>query len=323
MTRFTPPIFVKLFLFTIAFSFTSCASEVFESDSKEALGNIATAISVTQVKATGNEDISRAETKAPEMCTFKVEGAKGDMFLRYTAAAGISSKDFSDIDNESRGKMITTADFYDDYGLFMYEYDQSDTWLNYSTSPTALPVVVNERVIKSKSWKTDEIWPGYGSKLALYGYAPYNATGVSALPTASTAGIPTFHYVVPTEAIDQKDLLVSEDDQYSSLNINGGVDVRGDYNAIKTLKFKHACTAVRIAVGDQMAPCTITKIAIKGVYGEADTGVIRQRRINQNQIKAPVPEKPFGQTDMVGLGNRLTSQTDQQRLHRRSHLFRR
>lgn len=47
-------------------------------------------------------------------------------------------------------------------------------------------------------------------------------------------------------------------------------DVSGNYNATKYLKFKHICTAVRIAVGDQMAPCTITKIAIKGVYGEAD-----------------------------------------------------
>ena len=230
---------------------------------------IATAIDVQQVKATGNEDISRCETKAPEMKVIKVKGAKGDMFMRFTAAAGISGKEYLESDNSSRGKMITTANFYDDYGLFTYKYPQSQTWA--TASATAQPIVVNEQVKKGLSWLTKEFWPGAGSKLAFYGYAPYNAAGVSALPTASTIGKPTFHYVTPTEAIDQKDLLVSEDDQYvSPSNINGGVDVPGNYNAIKTLKFKHACTAVNIAVGTQMAPCTIKKIAIKGVYGEAD-----------------------------------------------------
>jgi len=167
--------------------------------------------------------------------------------------------------------MITDDNFYDDYGLFMYEYAYSDSWLNNAISSAATPAVVNERVLKGRSWKTNELWPGMGVRLALYGYAPYNATGVSALPTALTTGKPTFHYVTPADAVNQNDLLVSEDDEYvTTLNEDGGVDVPGNYNAIKTLKFKHACTAVRIAVGDQMAPCTITKIAIKGVYGEAD-----------------------------------------------------
>ena len=204
------------------------------------------------------------------MRTFKVEGAKGNMFLRYTASAGISGKEFNASDNtESRGKMITTANFYDDYGLFMYQYQSGQTWTSINTTKT--PKVVNERILKGRNWKTNEYWPGPGARLALYGYAPYNATGVTNLPTSLTTGKPSFHYVTPTEAVDQKDLLVSEDDEFISIsNENGGVDVPGNYNNIKTLKFKHACTAVRIAVGTQMAPCTITKIAIKGVYGEAD-----------------------------------------------------
>ena len=269
MKRFTPPIIVKLFLVIAMFSFISCASDVYETNSKESLRKIATAISVEQVKATGNENLSRCETKAPEMRTFKVEGAKGEMYMRYTAAAGISDIEYSNQQPDSRGKMITTATFYDDYGLFMYEYPVTQQWGTIHSTKT--PKVVNEQVLKAMSWETNEYWPGAGACLALYGYAPYNAAGVTNLPTASTTGKPKFHYVVPTEAINQNDLLVSEDDIYASpSNINGGVDVQGDYNAIKTLKFKHACTAVRIAVGDQMAPCTITKIAIKGVYGEAD-----------------------------------------------------
>ena len=269
MAHFTPPIFVKVFLISIIFAFFSCASDVYDSNSKEEAKRIVTAINVTQVKATGNENISRGETKAPDSRIFKIEGATGEMYLRYTASAGISGKEYSD--KESRGKMITTATFYDDYGLFMYEYPNTDTWANSAVSSPAIPTVVNERVLKATSWETNEIWPGMGVKLALYGYAPYNAAGVSLLPTSSTPDKPKFHYTTPTEAINQKDLLVSEDDQFISVtNENGGVDVPGNYNAIKTLKFKHACTAVRIAVGERMAPCTIKKIAIKGVYSEAD-----------------------------------------------------
>ena len=270
MKRLILPIFVKLFSIAIIFSFISCASDVFDLNS-EAGENISTAVSVSQVKATGNENLSRAETKAPEMYSFKVEGAKGEMYMRYTAAAGIAGKGFTEsLSADSRGKMITTADFHDDYGLYIYEYSSANSWANNSVSSAAIPVAVNERVLKAKNWKTNDFWPGAGSRLALYAYAPYNATGITNLPAAEATGKPRFHYVVPSDAVEQNDLLVSEDDEYSPTNVNGGVDVPGNYNATKTLKFKHACTAVRIAVGDQMAPCTITKIVIKGVYGAAD-----------------------------------------------------
>ena len=74
-----------------------------------------------------------------------MEGAQGEMYLRYTAAAGISGKDFSETENESRGKMITTADFYDDYGLIMYQYQSAQTWS--SVCATNAPKVYNERVL--------------------------------------------------------------------------------------------------------------------------------------------------------------------------------
>ena len=247
----------------------SCASEVLEQEKKASTIRISTAIDVEQVKASGNENISRGETKAPEMRTFTMEGAKGNMYLRFTSAAGIADNEMSDSLSDSRGRLITTSQFYDDYGLFVYEYPNTSTWA--AEYATATPGIVNERVLKGRNWMTNEFWPGAGVKLALYAYAPYNAAGVSALPSATTTGKPTFHYVTPAEGANQTDLLVSEDDVYVPVtNEKGGVDVPGDYNAIKTLKFKHACTAVRIAVGTQMAACTIKKIAIKGIYGTAD-----------------------------------------------------
>ena len=259
----------KTLCFCIVF-FCSCASDVYESEINQHKDRITTAINVKEVKASGNYNLSRGETKAPAMQTIKMEGAAGDMFVRFTSAAGISENDNS-MRTESRGQLITNDNFYDDYGFFVYEYLSTDTWTNSSIVSATTPNIVNERVLKSRNWATNEFWPGSGSHLALYGYAPYNASGVSLLPSSTTVGKPTFHYVVPTQAVNQSDLLVSEDDAYvSGSNEDGGVDVPGDYNAIKYLKFKHACTAIRIAVGDQMAPCTIKKIAIKGVYGEAD-----------------------------------------------------
>ena len=250
--------------------YCSCASDVYESEINRHKNRITTAINLEEVKASGNSNLSRGETKAPIMKTMKMEGAVGDMYVRFTSAAGISEKNYIQSE-ESRGKLITNDNFYDDYGLFAYEYLSTDSWTNSSIVSATTPNIVNERVLKSRNWATNEFWPGSGSRLALYGYAPYNAAGVSQLPSATTVGKPSFHYVTPIQAVDQSDLLVSEDDAYvSGSNEDGGVDVPGDYNAIKYLKFKHACTAIRIAVGDQMAPCTIKKIAIKGVYGEAD-----------------------------------------------------
>jgi|GEM_PF-2298171 len=95
MIRFTPAIFVKVLLSSITFGLVSCASDVYDSNSKEAHGNIATSVTVKEVKASGNENLSRGETKAPETRIIKVEGAKGDMYMRYTAAAGISGKNIN------------------------------------------------------------------------------------------------------------------------------------------------------------------------------------------------------------------------------------
>lgn len=121
--------------------------------------------------------------------------------------------------------------------MYMYQCSKSLTWASsYSTVTT---FVVNERVFKSTNWTTNEFWPGTGSKLAFYAYAPYNAPGITSLPIASTAGKLKFHYVTPTQAINQNDILVNEDDAFvATTNEDGGVDVPGNYNAIKYLKIQ-------------------------------------------------------------------------------------
>lgn len=259
-----------VFLFVMILLCSSCAPEWYGATERKSLCKIATKVNLKEVKASGNQNLSRGETKAPTVKTLRMEGVAGDMFVRFTSAAGIAEKkDKQSV--ESRGRLVTEDDFYDDYGLFVYEYPAWNTWTVHSSTTAATPVMANERVMKSMDWTTNEFWPGSGVRLAFYGYAPHNADGISNLPTLTTSGKPSFHYVTPTNAMNQTDLLVSEDDSYIfGTNEDGGVDVPGDYNVVKYLKFKHACTAVRIAVGDKMAPCTITKIAIKGVYGEAD-----------------------------------------------------
>ena len=64
---------------------------------------------------------------------------------------------------------------------------------------------------------------------------------------------------MPELALEESDLLVGKD-----------LNVPGSYNNIRYMPFTHALTAVRFALGAQMAPCTITHLRIVGAYGEAD-----------------------------------------------------
>ena len=119
---------------------------MFESEKQEAKCKISTAIDIEQVKTSDDQSISRCAERAPEMRNFRVEGTKGEMYMRYTAAAGIDGTNIleDESNKESRGKMITNGNFYDDYGLFAYEYPSTQIWS--SVSATATPTIVNEQV---------------------------------------------------------------------------------------------------------------------------------------------------------------------------------
>jgi hypothetical protein len=240
----------------LAIAMSSCSEDLYNGNSNISLGKIST---MTAVKEVSNSSVSSRASKdaAPLMNTRRMTGAKGNMYLRFTAAAGITATKFAEAKTSTRGRSVSTDNFHDDYAQYMYKYDASLKWKD--ADSITKPWIINEQILKDRAWSSNELWPGSSVNLAFICYAPFGANGLSNTPTATTNGRPVMHYVVPTTAETQQDLLV--DTTY---------DVAGDYNQAKSLNFKHALTAIRFAVGDQMAPCSITKIAINGVYGAAD-----------------------------------------------------
>ncbi|WP_155941906.1 fimbrillin family protein [Prevotella sp. AGR2160] len=253
---------VETLILAAALLLTACSEDTFDNLSRGE-GKIGASTTLTESVDVVGE--TRAGTQAQ---TRTMKGSRGKMFLRFTAAQGIHATDWQRVkDGEglpvtgakggTRGRPVTTDNFHDDYRLFLYKYPRSAKFD--AVAAATMPWIVDEQVQRDRSWMTSEYWPGGGSHLTFICYAPYDAAGITGQPTLSTKGFPVIHYTVPTDATKQSDLLVDTTK-----------DVPGDYNQIKQLHFKHACTAVQFAVGEKMAPCNVTSIAIKGVYGEGD-----------------------------------------------------
>ena len=216
-----------------------------------------------------NENLANAKSRtgsdllAPAIHTSTVSGSDKPVYFRYTTSPGVFSRQESNA--VTRGSLVTTDNFYNSYSLYTYLYQNEAYWSTVSNSIST--TYSDEEVLKARNWSTAEFWPGVGDKCAFFAYAPYHATGLSGF---TTAGWPTFHYTVPTSAAAQNDLLVTRNDISTGLGDYGNIDVPGNFNAKDYITFDHACTAIRFAIGNQMAPGTITKIEIQNVYGEGD-----------------------------------------------------
>ena len=134
----------------------------------------------------------------------------------------------------------------------------------------------DEEIKKAMNWKTPRFWPGTSKKCTFIGYAPYHAVGVT--PMFVSAAWPKFKYKVPNNVLEQSDLLVTRNEDWDVLYGASGVpgtdyaniNVPGDYYEPDSIRFDHACTAVRFAIGDKMAPCVIKKIELIDVYGRGE-----------------------------------------------------
>ncbi|MDE6370327.1 MAG: fimbrillin family protein, partial [Duncaniella sp.] len=121
----------------------------------------------------------------------------------------------------------------------------------------------NVEVTRANDWTPvkNYLWPGSG-KLHFTAYSPFAESasagdGIISLPLRSDSGHLMLGFKVPADVADQTDLLVSTPKDASSSPCE--------------LDFNHALTAIRIATGDRMAPCKVTKIEITGV---ADSGTL-------------------------------------------------
>ena len=90
MIKYNSKLLVFLFVMTLLYS--SCAPEWYEATERKSLCKIATKVNLKEVKASGNQNLSIGETKAPTVKTLRMEGVAGDMFVRFTSAAGIAEK---------------------------------------------------------------------------------------------------------------------------------------------------------------------------------------------------------------------------------------
>lgn len=154
----------------------------------------------------------------------------------------------------TRSAPVKDMETYGNFGVLAYLY--TGAW-----DGSATPGFMYNTEVRGDGgvWSpaADHNWPGEGQKLRFFAYAPYNTPGIE-LPAQHEAGYPGLTYTVPEKVQDQKDLLVA-----------ASGEMAGDHNATAPLTFSHALTAVRFVVGDDMQKGSVTKIALRGVYGKA------------------------------------------------------
>lgn len=154
----------------------------------------------------------------------------------------------------TRSAPVKEMETYGKFGVFAYLY--TDAW-----DGSATPDFMYNMEVRGDGgvWSpaVAHNWPGKGKKLRFFAYAPYNAPGI-VLPAQHVAGFPDFTYTVPEKIQDQKDLLVA-----------ASGEMAGDHNGMAPLTFRHALTAVRFVVGEDMQKGKVTNITLKNVYGKA------------------------------------------------------
>ncbi|MGN0238217.1 MAG: fimbrillin family protein [Lepagella sp.] len=105
-------------------------------------------------------------------------------------------------------------------------------------------------------WYSDTkyYWPGSARNLKFTAWAPVAMTGMR---TPATPGEDQITYSPPTSVADQTDIVVTATGE-----------IAGDNNNTVPLTFRHICTAVRFEIGNDIIPCTIREISLKGVQKE-------------------------------------------------------
>ena len=277
------PSFRFIVAIAIVFTFTACADYLNDNNTKT--GN--TKIGLPGGVSILNSEISNAKSRAidiPEIHNNPTSEDGRPLYCRYTTTPGIiTNRNNQNIVN-TRGTSITTNNFYDSYSLYSYVYPSTTTWAATTlTSGSAYDeTYFDEEVKMSKSWMTNEFWPSEEEKCAFFAYAPYHAKGLSKFTTNNW---PSFHYSVPTEITEQKDLLVTKNEVPANTSAYGNIDISGGFNKPDSITFDHACTAIRFAIGDQMAPGIIKKITINNVYSTGDYNYETETWSNVDTLK--------------------------------------
>ena len=267
--------------------FTACADYLSDNNNETVNGKIGLpgGVNVLNTELSNAKSRGINELTAPAIHTRSAVGGNNPLFVRYTTTPGIQTRNSTALaKTATRGTAITTNSFYDSYCLYNYVYSNTTTWATTASTQgfTYSRTYFDEEVKLSKGWGTDEFWPGDKKRCAFFAYAPYHAVGLSKF---NSNGWPTFHYSVPLDAVQENDLLVTKNDVSAGNSDYGNIDVPGNFNKPDSITFDHACTAVRFAIGNQMAPGIIKKIRICNVYGTGNYNYQTESWSNVDSLK--------------------------------------
>ena len=241
--------FMTMMLCTLLFS---CSSDnLFENGGQgETCDNICFGIAPAKISGTRGLDGSDSPEHTTGCFVLRSDNSADTLCVRAIVSDGIDSPRDDGLAS-TRGMAIDKDSFYDKFHVLAY-------WQKDGTLVSD-KFYMNENASKSGSnlWKTSQTyyWPGANHSFRFYAWAPADVT---ALTAPSTPQSKVLAYTVPAAVTNQKDILVatpSAPDSWTS----------GANNAPVPLTFKHICTAVRFAAGNQMQPGTIRSIALKGV----------------------------------------------------------
>ena len=233
---------------------TSCTNDEVIASAERHGGKVAFGFSVEQMEGDG-----AVNTRAAAIVSQVMDGSGDSPVYLTTATTGYVNSRISGSSAATKGVSIeNAASFYDNFGLFIYEYDTKSNWDDVKN--TATPDKNNQKMLKSRGWITDKYWPGNQKKLTFFGYAPHS-TEYTSVSVSNTTGAPTLSYTVPDNVSDQKDLLVTKHSDTHPTQ-----DIQGDKNKVVNMAFYHALTAVQFKIGGKMAPCTIKEIKVENVY---------------------------------------------------------
>ena len=232
---------------------TSCTNDEVIASAERHGGKVGFGFSVEQMEGDG-----AVNTRAAAIVSQVMDGSGDSPVYLTTATTGYVNSRISGSSAATKGVSIeNAASFYDNFGLFIYEYDATSNWD--AVKSTANPNMDNQKLSQSSGWITDKYWPGNQKKLTFFAYAPHSEEYTS-VSVSNTTGAPTLSYTVPDDVSKQKDLLVTKHSEEHPTQ-----DIEGDKNQVVNMAFYHALTAVQFKIGGTMAPCTIKKITVEGV----------------------------------------------------------
>ena len=223
--------------------------EILETGNKgDGCGNICFGVSSGESVQTRGGTAADTDSYTAGRFVLRSDNSDDTLCVRTVVSDGIDIATFAGETPVTRSAPITSLDTYRAFHVLAY-------WTKGGSLVESQFYMDEDVTDKGNNlWSSDNVyyWPGAESSLQFYAWAPVYA-GFTSTPTVPSEDA-LLGYTVPAEVANQKDVVVASP-----------AETLGDHNAAQLLTFRHICTAVKFAVGSQMQPGTIKRVALKGV----------------------------------------------------------